>query len=224
MATKNKLKKLSPSSSRRSHEMTSSRDNMSIDSSHQDTDSQEDASPAVPSNRVQGRIRVLTSVEQLVLRNVYEREALDLLKNQTYHHVRIFEPLFFIKTGLKADMTRAFNHVGWYNFPDMTEPDAEKGASSSQRHRYNNSATNVIEHPAVRTSRALSPCWNLPHELRRNVQDSYGPQVGLSSSAHYVYENPIMRGITNLTTRVNTMGQQQDQLSIDLAHNAELTQ
>ncbi|RLN05211.1 hypothetical protein C2845_PM13G11230 [Panicum miliaceum] len=84
-ATKNKLKKLSPSSS-------------------------------------QVRIRVLTSVEQLMPRNDYEREALDLLKNQTYYHVRILEPLFFIKKGLKVDMTRAFSRVGWYNFADMMEP------------------------------------------------------------------------------------------------------
>ncbi|RLN32805.1 hypothetical protein C2845_PM03G28760 [Panicum miliaceum] len=118
---KNKHKKLSPSSSRRLHGTTSSRDNMSVDSSHRDTDSQEDASPAVPRSHVQGRIRVLTSVEQLVSQNDYEREALDLLKNQMYHHVRILEPLFFIKTGLKADMTRAFSHVWWYNFADMTE-------------------------------------------------------------------------------------------------------
>ncbi|RLM69885.1 hypothetical protein C2845_PM17G08790 [Panicum miliaceum] len=76
----------------------------------------------MPRSRVQGCIRVLTSVEQLMPRNDYKREALDLLKNQTYHHVRIFEPLFFIKTGLKADMTQAFCHVGWYNFTDMTEP------------------------------------------------------------------------------------------------------
>ncbi|RLM69219.1 hypothetical protein C2845_PM17G08550 [Panicum miliaceum] len=119
---KNKLRKLSPSNSRRSHGTTSSKDNMSVDSSHQDTDSQEDASPVVPRSRVQGRIRVLTSVEQLMPRNDYQREALDLLKNQMYHHVRIFEPLFFIKTGLKADMTRAFSQVGWYNLADMTEP------------------------------------------------------------------------------------------------------
>ncbi|RLN41975.1 hypothetical protein C2845_PM01G45650 [Panicum miliaceum] len=325
--------------------------------------------------------------------NDYEWDALDLLKNQTYHHVRIFEPLFFIKTGLKADMTRAFSHVGWYNFTDMTEPgskfltmeflmtlsfeevgnnneiyfrffdeqfkltakelsvalgfdkkwlldssvltktykydpttwwneiseepvssknsivsihhpalrmlakwigmvvhphsdlrlcslsevqylfamakkiklfpimsmlahwqkmivgrshidittlvtciathvkaldnaqvtylpwgdeyqlrvgvehfvqghmmregpDAEKGASSSQHRRYNNSAINAIEHPTV----------------------------GPSSSACNRYENPFMRGITDLTTRVNTMGQQQDQISIDLTHNTELIQ
>ncbi|RLN09599.1 hypothetical protein C2845_PM11G04440 [Panicum miliaceum] len=111
-----------PSSSWRSHETASSRDNMSVDSSHRDTDSQEDATPVVPRSRIQTRISVLTSVEQLMLRNDYKREALDLLKNQTYHHVRISEPFFFIKTGLKADMTRAFSYVGWYNFADMIEP------------------------------------------------------------------------------------------------------
>ncbi|RLN08661.1 hypothetical protein C2845_PM11G04880 [Panicum miliaceum] len=122
MAVKNKLKKLSPSSSRRSRGTASSRDNMSVYSSHRDTDSQEDATPAVPRSHIQTRIRILTSVEQLMPRNDYEREALDLLKNQTYHHARIFEPFIFIKTGLKADMTRAFSHVGWYNFADMMEP------------------------------------------------------------------------------------------------------
>ncbi|RLN34978.1 hypothetical protein C2845_PM03G29030 [Panicum miliaceum] len=85
----------------------------------------EDATPAVPRSRVEGHIRMLTYVEQLVPRNDYEWEALDKLKTQTYHHVRIFEPLFFIKTGLKADMTRAFSHVGWYNLADMTEPDSK---------------------------------------------------------------------------------------------------
>ncbi|RLN22917.1 hypothetical protein C2845_PM07G12380 [Panicum miliaceum] len=134
-------------------------------------------------------------------------------------------------------------------------PDAEKGASSSQHCRHNNSTTNTVEHSATRTSRALSPSWNLPHELRRNIQvfhsgryehywrnirirccprallppppgmqDPHGPQVGPSSSARYGYEKPIMRGISDLKPRVNTMGQQQDQLSIDLAHNTELIQ
>ncbi|RLN29085.1 hypothetical protein C2845_PM05G19470 [Panicum miliaceum] len=55
-------------------------------------------------------------------------------------------------------------------------------------------------------------------------EDEYQLKVGPSSSTCYGYENPIMSGITDLTTRVNTMGQQQDQLSIDLAHNTELTQ
>ncbi|RLM74394.1 hypothetical protein C2845_PM15G03800 [Panicum miliaceum] len=94
---------------------------MSVDLGHRDTDSQEDATPALPRSHVQTRIRVLTSVKQLVPRNDYEREALDLLNNQTYHHVRIFETFFFIRMGLKADITRAFSHLGWYNFADMTE-------------------------------------------------------------------------------------------------------
>jgi hypothetical protein len=33
-----------------------------------------------------------------------------------------------------------------------------------------------------------------------------------------------MWGIMNLMTQVNTMGQQQDQISQDLAHNTDLTQ
>jgi hypothetical protein len=56
------------------------------------------------------------------------------------------------------------------------------------------------------------------------MQSSYGPQVGPSSSARYGYENPIMRGIMYLTTQVNTLGQQQDQISPDLARNIDLTQ
>ncbi|RLM69711.1 hypothetical protein C2845_PM17G08740 [Panicum miliaceum] len=55
------------------------------------------------------------------------------------------------------------------------------------------------------------------------MQDSYGSQVGPSSSARYGYENPVMHGITDLMTQVNTMGQQQDQLRIDLGHNTEVT-
>jgi hypothetical protein len=56
------------------------------------------------------------------------------------------------------------------------------------------------------------------------MQSSYGPQVGPLSSARYGYENPIMRGIMNLTSQVNILGQQQDQISQDLAHNTDLTQ
>ncbi|RLN07005.1 hypothetical protein C2845_PM11G03770 [Panicum miliaceum] len=191
-ATKNKLKKLSPSSSWRSRGTTSSRDNMSVDSSRWDTDSQEDATPVVPRSRVQTRIRVLTSVEQLVPQNDYEREALYLLKNQTYHHVRIFEPLFFINTGLKADMTRAFSYAGWYNFADMTEPGAEKGTSSPQRRRYNKSATDTVEHAAARTSTAGGTSeYGAAQEpyYPPGTQDSHGSKVGPSSSARYGYEN-----------------------------------
>ncbi|RLN03089.1 hypothetical protein C2845_PM13G08630 [Panicum miliaceum] len=347
-ASKNKLKKLSPSSSRRSHGTTSSRDNMSVDSSHRDTDSQEDASPVVSRSRVQGRIRVFTSVEQLVPRNDYEREALDLLKNQTYHHVKIFEPLFFIKMGLKADMTRAFSHVGWYNFADMKEPGSKfltmeflmtlsfeeeveqfkltvkelsvalgfdkkcliDPSMLAKTYKYDRTTwwNEISEEPKMIAGRspidittlvmriatrvkALDNAqvtflpWGDEYQLWKKepachsvvgtttqrqtrsstqqqeqagpshhagtshmsfeetyeyytqggtdtaggtseqgaAQEPYYPQVGPSSSARYEYENPVMHGITDLTTRVNTMGQQQDQLSIDLAHNIELT-
>ncbi|RLN08953.1 hypothetical protein C2845_PM11G05220 [Panicum miliaceum] len=371
---------------------------MSVDSSHRDTDYQEDATPTMPRSRVQGRIRMLTYVEQFVLRNDYKQEALDLLKNQTYHHIRIFEPLFFIKMGLKADMSRAFSHVGWYNFADMTEPGLkfltmeflmtpsfeEVGNTTeiyfsffdeqfkltakelsvalgfdkkclidpsilAKTYKYDRttwwneiseepvSSKNSIvsiHHPTLRMlakwiCMVVHPCsdlhlcslpelqylfamakkiklspvmsmlahwqkmiagrslidkttlvtriathvkaldnaqvtylpWEDEYQLKvgvehfvqghmmrdgpgrnehcwRNIrarctqepyyppgmQDSYGPQVGPSSSARYGYENPDMRRITDLTTRVNTMGQQQNQLSIDLAHNTELTQ
>ncbi|RLN04835.1 hypothetical protein C2845_PM13G06730 [Panicum miliaceum] len=288
---------------------------------------------------------MLTSVEQLVPRNNYEWEALDLLKTRTYHHVRIFEPFFFKKTGWKADMTRAFSHMGWNNFADMKEPDSSILAKTYKYDRTTwwneiskepvsskNSIVSIyhptlkvlakwiamVVHPrsnlrlcslpelqylfAMAKKIKLSPVMSLlAHWLKmiagkspidittlvthiathvkaldnaqkkeparhivagtttrrqtrssnqqqeqagryehcwRNIrtrcspgtllppgmQDSYGPQVGPSSSARYGYENPIMRGITDLTTRVNTMGQQHDQLSIDLAHNTDLTQ
>jgi hypothetical protein len=56
------------------------------------------------------------------------------------------------------------------------------------------------------------------------MHSSYGPLVGPLSSAWYGYENLIMRGIMNLTTQVNNLGQQLDQISQDLAHNTDLTQ
>ncbi|RLM78880.1 hypothetical protein C2845_PM12G14540 [Panicum miliaceum] len=107
-ATKNKLKKLSPSSSRHSQSSASSRDNMSVDSDRRDSISQEDTTPVVPRNRI-------------VAQNEYEREALELLKKPSFWHTKIFEPLFIIKTGLKQDMIRAFSYTGWYDFADITE-------------------------------------------------------------------------------------------------------
>jgi hypothetical protein len=120
-ATKNKVKKLSPFSSRCSQSSASSRDNMSVDSGHRDSVSQEDMIPAVPRNRVHIHIRVLTSVDQIVARNEYEREVLELLKKQSFCHTKIFEPLFIIKTGLEQDMIRAFSYASWYDFADITE-------------------------------------------------------------------------------------------------------
>jgi hypothetical protein len=39
----------------------------------------------------------------------------------------------------------------------------------------------------------------------QGMQNSYGPQVGPSSSARYIYENLIIRGIMNIMTQANTL-------------------
>jgi hypothetical protein len=46
---------------------------------------------------------------------------LELLKKQSFSHVKIFESLFLIKTGLKQDMNRAFTYAGWEDFVDITK-------------------------------------------------------------------------------------------------------
>jgi hypothetical protein len=46
---------------------------------------------------------------------------LELLKKQSFSHVKVFEPLFLIKTGLKQDMNHTFAYAGWENFADITE-------------------------------------------------------------------------------------------------------
>ena len=52
---------------------------MSVDSGrHTNVSREEEESPAVSRHRL--RIRVLTMVEQIVVKNDYEREALELLK------------------------------------------------------------------------------------------------------------------------------------------------
>jgi hypothetical protein len=61
-------------------------------------------------------------VEQIVYKNDYERQALELLKRQTYAHAKRFEARFLIMTGLLQDMNQAFTAVGWENFTDIIEP------------------------------------------------------------------------------------------------------
>ena len=61
-------------------------------------------------------------VEQIVYKNDYERQALELLKKQTYAHAKRFETRFLITTGLLQDMNQAFTAVGWENFADIVEP------------------------------------------------------------------------------------------------------
>jgi hypothetical protein len=41
------------------------------------------------------------------------------------------------------------------------------------------------------------------------MHPSYGPQVGPSSSACFNYEDPILRSISDLSSRINTLGTQQ---------------
>ena len=64
-------------------------------------------------------------VEQIVFKNDYERQALELLKRQTYAHAKRFETRFLITTGLLQDMNQAFTTVGWENFTDIVEPGSQ---------------------------------------------------------------------------------------------------
>jgi len=87
---------------------------MSVDSVRQLSQSHEDeeeapASPAVP--RPHLKIRVLTMVDQIVVRTDYER-VVELLKKQPYGHAKRFETNFLIMTGLRQDMNRVFTAVG----------------------------------------------------------------------------------------------------------------
>ena len=61
-------------------------------------------------------------VEQIIFKNDYERQSLELLKRQTYAHGKRFETYFLIMTGLLQDMNQAFTAIGWENFTDIVEP------------------------------------------------------------------------------------------------------
>jgi len=94
---------------------------MSVDSGHRSHASRkEEEILAVP--RSHFRIKILTMVEQIVFKNDYERQALELLKRQTYAHAKRFETCFLITMGLLQDMNQAFTAVGWENFADIVEP------------------------------------------------------------------------------------------------------
>ena len=123
---RNKVKKLGSSSrSRSSRASSASRDDMSVDSVRRLSRSQEEeeeapASPAVP--RPHLKIRVLTTVDQIVVRTDYKRDAFELLKRQSYSHAKRFDTEFLMRTGLRQDMNRAFTDAGWSRFADITEP------------------------------------------------------------------------------------------------------
>ena len=97
---------------------------MSVDSGrHTNVSRSEEETPAVP--RPCLRIRILTMVEQINVKNDYEREALELLKKQNFGHAKMFETHFLMKTGLKQDMNNALTTVGWENFADIVEPGSQ---------------------------------------------------------------------------------------------------
>ena len=114
---KEKIKRTFSKSSRSS---SSSRDSKSVDSGrHTNVSREEEEIPAVPKPRL--RIRILTMVEQIAIKNDYEWEALELLKKQSFGHAKRFDTHFLMKTGLKQDMNQAFIAVGWENFADIVE-------------------------------------------------------------------------------------------------------
>src|SRR6185312_1014280 len=118
---KEKIKKAFSRRSRSSRRSSSSRDNMSVDSGHRSHASREEEEiPAVPRSRF--LIRILMMVKQIVYKNDYEHQALELLKRQTYAHAKRFETCFLITMGLLQDMNQAFTAVGWENFDDIVEP------------------------------------------------------------------------------------------------------
>ena len=90
---------------------------------HTNVSREEEEPPVVLKTRL--RIRVLTMVEQIAVKNDYEREALELLKKQNFGHAMRFETRFLIKTGLKQDMNNALTTVGWENFADIVEPGSQ---------------------------------------------------------------------------------------------------
>ena len=92
---RNKVKKLGSSSRSQSLRASlASRDDMSVDSVRRPSRSREEeveapASLAVPRPHLQ--IRVLTMIDQIIVRTYYERDALKLLKRQSYGHAKRFD-------------------------------------------------------------------------------------------------------------------------------------
>ena len=61
-------------------------------------------------------------IDQIVVQTDYERDALELLKKQSYGHAKRFDIEFLMMTGLRQDMNQAFTAVGCSRFTDITEP------------------------------------------------------------------------------------------------------
>ena len=97
---------------------------MLVDSGrHTNVSLSQEETPAVLGPRL--RIRILTMVEQIAVKNDYEREALELLKKQNIGHAKRFDTCFVMKTGLKQDMNQAFTAIGWEDFADVMEPGSQ---------------------------------------------------------------------------------------------------
>jgi hypothetical protein len=121
---KEKVKKALSRRSRSLWSSSSSQDNKSVDSGHRShTSREEEEISSVPRSRF--RIRILTMVEQIIVKNDYERQALELLKRQTFSHAKRFETRFLIMTGLMQDMNQTFTAGGWENFVDIVKPGSQ---------------------------------------------------------------------------------------------------
>ena len=53
------------------------------------------------------------------------------------------------------------------------------------------------------------------------MHPSFGPQVGPSSSARFIYEDLILRSISDLSNRITTLGTQQQQMLETMTHNTQ---
>ena len=53
---------------------------------------------------------------------------------------------------------------------------------------------------------------------------SHGPQVGPSALERFEYDNPLTRELSGLTTRLDALELQQEELGHSLDHNTSLTQ
>ena len=62
------------------------------------------------------RIRVLTSVEQIVLSSDLERQAYTAMHGRTFEHTKVFSDELLTLTGKTDEFAAAFEAVGWNNF------------------------------------------------------------------------------------------------------------
>ena len=51
---------------------------------------------------------------------------------------------------------------------------------------------------------------------------SHGPQVGPSALARFEYDNPLTRGLSDLTARIGAIELRQEELGHSLDHNTSL--